>query len=234
MPTNTPDQQIPLPVDPDTADNPVAFNQFVGAVEQRLVRLYTDVADRTARQLTVAENEISGLATEDRIDAYDGTNNVSLYTRSLHDRFRLAANHSLTLSSTAFQNITGFTIDNLPTAGTFGFRGIVFYDSSATADIKFAITIPAGATFLWGAHGLATTATTNTGDITLATQATSGTSVGAFAGIGVGTIVYVTLQGEITMGGTAGSMQLQSAQNTVDATQSTIRSRSYWEAWRIA
>lgn len=233
MPTNTPDQQITLPIGVDSADNPVVFTNFVTDVEPKLVRTYADVADRALRQLVVAENEISGLAAEDRFDVYTGAIQVSLYTRALHARTRLAADHLLTMSNTVFQDVTGMALA-LATSSTFHVRGHFFYDSSTTADIKFAVTIPAGTSFRVGMQGLATTATTTTGDLTLATQSVSATSIAAFSGIGVGAIVYATLEGDVTTAGTAGNLQLQAAQNTSDATQSTVRARSYWECWRLS
>lgn len=40
------------------------------------------------------------------------------------------------------------------------------------------------------------------------------------------------MEGEITMGGTAGNLQMQAAQNTSDATNVNVFERSYLEIWR--
>lgn len=229
MPSDTTDQQITLPVDPDTADNPLAFTNFVADIEQRLVRIYTNEADRTARMLSLAENEISGLASENRIDAYNGTNHVSLWHRGLFAGPFLAADHLLAMSDTALQSVTGL-VAAMPTAGTFGFRGVIFYDSSTTADIKFAFQIPAAATLLWNPLGIVTGGTT-TGDGTFATASASDSSI-SIGGGGVGTVLCCQIEGSYIAGGTAGNLQFRAAQNTSDATQSTIRAGSRLEVWR--
>lgn len=233
MPSDTADQQITLPIGADVADNPVAFTNFVADVEQRLVRLYTNEADRTARMLTVSENELSGLTAEDRIDAYDGTNHVSLYHRGLFAKPRLAADFPLTLSSTSLQNVTGM-LAAMPAAGTFGFRGVMFYDSSTAADIKFAFTIPAGATILWSLLGVVTGGGT-TGDGTFSTAAASDASLSVGAsGVGAANILCARIDGAYVGGGTTGNLQLRAAQNASDATQTTLRTHSRLEVWRQA
>ena len=155
MPTVTPDQGLSLCIDADVADNPVAFNNFVAGVEPRLVRLYTDLADRTARQLVVAENELSGLGTENRVEVYNGAANISLRTRAQFLTTRVASDQILTASSTALQNVTSMVATLPGTVGAiFRWSSSIFYDATTTADIKFAYTIPAGATMRWGANAL--------------------------------------------------------------------------------
>lgn len=229
MPTDTSDQQITMPVDADSADNPVAFVNMVADVESRLVRRYTDEADRTARMLSLTENAISGLATENRLDCYDGSNHVSLYRRGLFAFGIKTANQNLTLSSTTLQDVTQLVFA-MPTAGTFTFRGIVYYESATAADIKFAFTIPAGATMRWNILGVVTTAT-STGDATFTTTTTSDSSV-SFGGAGAGVTLCAQIEGDYTAGGTAGNLQFRAAQATSDATQTIITSRSRIEVWR--
>lgn len=226
MPTVTPDQGLSLPDGPDVAANPVAFTNFVAGVEQRLVRLYANEAARTAAMLTLAENELSGLAAEDRIEVYTGALHVSLYRRSMFAQIRLAAPQALTPSSTALQNVTGMVVA-LPTAGTFRWRSTVFYDASTTADFKIAYTIPAAATMRWGMSALGTAG--NVPTYTTATASAAAISIGA---LGVGTVTMAQMEGEITMGGTAGNLQMQAAQNTSDATNVNVFERSYLEIWR--
>lgn len=228
MPLVTPDQGLSLPIDPDTADNPVAFNNFVAGVEPRLVRLYTNEADRTTRQLSVAENELSGLATENRVEVYDGTRNVSLHTRAVFLTTRVAADQILTASNTTLQNVTSMVVTLPATSGAiFRWRSVIFYDASTTADIKFAYTIPAAVTMRWGLNALSAGGT-NPGYAT----ATASASALAAGGLGVATVNYAIIDGELTMGATGGALQLQAAQNTSDASVTTIFARSYMEIWR--
>lgn len=230
MPTVTPDQGLSLPIDADVADNPVAFSNFVAGVEPRLVRLYANEADRTARQLVVAENELSGLATENRVEVYNGTTNVSLHTRSVSTSTRVAVDQTLTASSTVLQNVTNMVAPVPGTAGAiFSWRGWVFYDASATADIKFAFTIPAGATMRWGIQALGPGGT----NPIYTSISGSGTAISCGA-LGVGTVLFAYFAGEVTMGATAGNLQLQAAQNTSDASVTLVVARSFMEVWRTA
>jgi len=229
MPTDTSDQQITEPIGADSADNPVAFANAFSDVEPRLVRLYTNEADRTARMLTLLENNISGLAAEDRLDAWNGSAHVSLHRRSLFASPRMTAIQNLTLSSTALQSITSL-VAAMPTAGTFDFRGVIYYSSSTTADIKFAFLLPAGATILWNGPGVVTGGT-GTGDTTATTAAASDATI-SYAGNGVGTVLACQIEGTYVAGGTAGNLQFRAAQNTSDATQSVIHIHSHLDIWR--
>lgn len=230
MPTTTTDQGLSLPVDADVADNPVAFSNFVAGVEPRLVRLYTDEADRTARQLVVAENELSGLGTEDRVEVYNGSTNISLHTRAVHTTTRVAVDQVLTASSTALQNVTNMAAALPAIVGAiFAWRGHVFYDATTTADMKFAFTIPAGATMRWGLSALGPGGTNPV--YTSITGSGTAISVGA---LGIGSVLWVPFSGEVTMAAAAGNLQMQAAQNTSDASVTTIFARTFMEVWRTA
>lgn len=232
MPTTTTDQGLSLPVGPDAANNPTAFSNFVAGVEPRLVRLYTDAADRTAKMLVVAENELSGLGTENRVEVYDGANHVSLYRRAVYTYSRVTTDQLLTISNTTLQNLTNLVV-TLPANGSIvAFRAVLFYDTSTTADLKVAFTIPAGTTMKWAfSQGPATGLAGTTGDGLFGVQTGSGTAL-AIGGAGVGTPLMACIEGELTVGATPGDLQMQAAQNTSDATQSTIQTRSRIEAWR--
>lgn len=231
MPVNTTDQQITLPIGADAADNPVAFVNQTLDIESRLALRYTDEVDRTTRHPSSIEGEVSHLADVDRYDIYDGANWISLFTRSFHTFARKSASQALTLSNTSLQNVTGL-VSSLPATGVFGFTGTVFYDTSATADLKLAFTIPAGATMEWGLMGAAT-AGGGSGDGTFLTATASAAAI-PVGGAGVGTGLWAQIEGEVNTTGTAGNLQLQAAQNTSDATQSTIHARSRLRVWRIS
>lgn len=235
MPGATTDQGISLPLGADAADNPVAFIDTVADVEPRLVRTYTDEADRTAKMLVLAANNISGLGTEERLEVYTGFINVSLYRRSLYGYRRMDSDQLLTISNTTLQNIFDFTQPLPGVAGAvFGFTATVFYTSATAADLKIAFTVPAGASLLWGfTSGLATGASGTTGDTQCAAAAASGTAL-ALGGAGVSTPLVCTIEGEVVMDTTAGNLQLQAAQNTSDATQSTLYMGSRMQVWRSA
>lgn len=230
MPTNTPDQQITLPDGPDAADNPDAFTNAVADLETRLVRRYTGEADRTARMTSLSENDISTLASENRAEIYTGTTHISLYTRSLYALMYKSANQILTQNSTVHQNVTDM-VTAMPAAGTFSFRGVLYYDSSAVADIKFAFLLPAGAGLRWTGLGVVT-GSGSTGDGTFSTVTASDTSI-SFGGAGIGTVLACHIQGEYVAGGTAGNFQLRAAQNTAELSNTTVVARSHLEMWRM-
>lgn len=233
MPTNTTDQAIPLPIDADAADNPLAFLNFVAAVEQRLVRLYTNEADRTAKMLTVAENEISGLASENRLDVYSGANHISLHTRGFFAYPRMAADQTLTPSSTALQNVTSLVIA-LPAAGTFDFESFIIYSATTGADFKFAYTWPAGAAVLWSGLGVVTGGT-GAGDGTFSIVNVSDAVIATGGnGLGIGNGVTVRISGTYVAGGTAGNLQFRAAQSVAEASNTVIHAPSWLRAWRVA
>jgi hypothetical protein len=227
MPGATTDQGITVPIGGDAADDPVAFNNFVAGVEPRLVRLYTNLADRVAKRAVVAENEISGLASENRVEVYDGTNDISLFTRSLFAYVRKTSDQNVGPSNTTLQNVTDMVVA-LPTASgaIFGWRATIFYDAAAAADMKFAFTIPTGATMRWG---LIAAGTATFGD-PLFTTSVSAAALGAGAD---GTNVNIAIiEGELTLGANPGNLQLQAAQNASVASAANIYTRSRMMVWR--
>lgn len=233
MSTNTPDQQITLPAGTDLANNPLAFTDMIADVETRLVLKYTNVADRTARHTAPIENDLTGLSTENRYDVYDGVNYVSLEARGYHFYARRTADGTPVNNSTVLVSDPVLT-GSLTSGGTYQWEAGIYYDSAAAADIKFAFTTPtfAAGNMRWMGMGLATTATTNEGDVRIATVNASGTAT-QFGGIGVATIVFARLEGFITATSTA-NLQLQMAQQTADPTNTTIRTGSYLRAWRVS
>lgn len=235
MSMNTPDQQITIPVGTDTADNPLAFIDMIADVEPRLVLKYTDPADRALRHTAPTEGDLTGLATQNRYDVYNGAAYVSLYTRAFHAFARRTvdgtAGTGLVNNSVALVN-DPLIVASLDTGATYEWEATVYYDSSTTADIKFAWTTPTFSSMRWTGTALATTATTNEGDVKIATQVVSGTSM-SFGGIGVATVISIKMEGFITTTA-AGNLQLQFAQQNLDATNTTIRNGTNLKVWRVA
>ncbi len=230
MPIVTPDQGLSLPIGADVADNPAAFNNFVAGIEPRLMRLYTSEADRTARQLVVAENELSGLAAENRVEVHNGATNISLHTRAVYLSTRVAADQILTASNTTPQNVTNMAAALPAIVGAiFRWRAHIFYEATTVADIKFDWTIPAGATMRWGLNCLAAAGV----NPQYQTLSGSGTTMSAGA-LGIGTVLMALVEGEVTMAAAAGNLQLQAAQNTSDPSVTTVYARTGMEVWRTA
>ena len=228
----TPNQGIPEQQGGDAANLPLAQVAWDGVMENRLAQRYASIADRAARNAAPNENEISALADVDRVEVFDTANWISLHSRALWGNVRRAVDSVPVNNNVALQNDTNLVVP-LPTAGIFQWRQVSFYDCTAVADFKMAYTWPAGATAIWGVQGLSPAAAANPGDGTFATVAASGgtTSVG---GTGAGTILMVMVEGEITMGGTAGNLQFQYAQQNLEVSNLIHRARSRLHMWRIS
>lgn len=99
----------------------------------------------------------------------------------------------------------------------------IMYRSSATADLKVAMTWPTGATCWWGGIGL------SPADVFAMQLIENGASGAAltFGGGGVGGTRAVWLSGLLVMSTTAGNLQVQFAQNTSDASNTVIRAGSW-------
>lgn len=235
MPANTSDQQITYPIGTDLADNPLAFTDMLADVEPRLVLKYTNTADRAARHTAPTENDLTGLATENRYDVYNGAAYVSLETRGYHAYARRTvdgtAGSGLVNNSTALVN-DPLLVLGVDSGATYQWDGVIYYSSSTTADIQFAFATPTFSAMRWAGTALATTATTNEGDMRNAVTGTSGAGT-PFGGIGTATIITCRIDGFINTTA-AGNIQLQFAQNTLDATNTVIRNGSYLRAWRVS
>jgi hypothetical protein len=223
MPTPSSNQGILIPDGPDPADNPQAFNDQLGGYEGRLNMRFTNLADRTARVLVPVENQVSFLGAEDRADAYDGAAWVSLAARAMYARRMRTTNAAVIISSTVLVSdlVLQATLDVI---GTFTIRGRLYYDASATADVKMALTWPTASAAKWGAIGRNAATQTN---VDALTSTVSGTPL-ALGGNGVGTETFFDFDGYMTTTAT-GVVQVSYAQNTSDPTNLTIRSGSYFE-----
>jgi hypothetical protein len=108
----------------------------------------------------------------------------------------------------------------------------LLYDSGTTPDIKFAWTVPAGATFSWGASSSDSGAANWANIGSPVALATTGSM--AFSCLGAGTIQGAALTGIAVIGGTAGNVQLQWAQNTLNASDTKVRLNSALVGGRLA
>jgi len=234
MPADTPDQQITYPVDADAADNPVDFLAMLADVEPRLQREYTTEADRTTRMTALSNGDLSVLTAPSvgspRTEVYDGTNHISLQTRSFFAFVRKTSNEVVN-NSTTLQDDNAL-LAALPTAGTFAFELDLVYSASTVADFKMAFTIPAGASITWWGFGLVTGVSSMSGDIQFMAATASGTSA-SIGGAGTGNFTSARIAGEVVMGGTAGNLQLQWAQANLEATDATVRAPSRLMVWRV-
>lgn len=225
-------QGIPLQQGTDPANLPGAQVSWNGVMENRLFQRYADDADRVARNPAPNEGEVWHLASEDRDEQWDGVSPISMYKRSLFQSVRRATDAAAINASTTL--VTDATLSTVLPAvtGIFRWRDVIVYSSSQAADYKIAYVFPG--TAWWGGTGLATGATATTGDAQFAVTTGSGTSA-PFGGAAVGTRLIVVVEGEVTLIGAGGTLQLQYGQQTSDATNTIpAYTGSSREVWRVS
>jgi len=113
-------------------------------------------------------------------------------------------------------------------------QAYLLLDSCTTPDIKFGWTGPGCATMTWGFTAADNSlpswiGTTGTPPAPLAIGGTVN-----IPGSGAGTITIVSLTGIAAGGGTAGNIQLQWAQNTLNASDTKVRQNSALVGCRLA
>lgn len=109
----------------------------------------------------------------------------------------------------------------------FEFR-IFLGASSATGDLKVALTFPSGAAWTWAGMGLIPGATvSNEGDMKTDLKDESDGSGASIIFGTTGGRGFVIISGIVVNGATPGTVQLQHAQGTSDATGTQVRGKSY-------
>ena len=227
-----PDQGITLNVGTDPANLPSQQNSEFAGLLSRMNLRYATEAVRTANHPVSVEGEESYLLAENRAERYDGATWISRYTGDLYACIRKTIDQSVN-NSIVLANDTQFLVP-LPVAGIFQWRHLIFCDGDIGADIKFAYTIPAGATMRWGGNGPdSTVAAAGTGPGQWGSTSTPGGVIN-YGTAAVNTVTTVTLEGEISMGGIAGNLQFQFAQVAAIVANTTVRARSRLEVWRFS
>jgi len=135
-------------------------------------------------------------------------------------------------NTTTISNPTDLTASVVANAW-YAFDSFIRYDSGTIPDIKIQLTGPTGTSFTiarWGA-GTGATGTVNSIDqgVTLGTT----TWVQAFGGVGVGTIMTARAAGYIAVSTTGGNVQLGFAQNTANASVTTLYQGTWFAMSRV-
>lgn len=130
--------------------------------------------------------------------------------------------------------MTTTTLSNEPTLlqavaanEVWSFEGQLWITGSTTGDLKLTFTYPTGASVRWRWSGNAASATAE-GGVNWSTLYTASGGVQGFGTVSLTVPTLVLVVGMIANGATAGTLQLQAAQNVVDAANpTTIRTHSY-------
>jgi hypothetical protein len=145
------------------------------------------------------------------INAVDLADEIAALTARVPIRARSTVATTF-VSSTTFGNITGLSCA-VAANSVYKFRGrLKVTGANATHDLKLQMTLPAGASLEWSAYN-GTAAAVTSAINSIDTGSTSGTHIrGTFLGT-----LTIPVEGFITTAGTAGTAQLQGAQNVSDA-----------------
>lgn len=164
------------------------------------------------------------------------TGNLTVTGIGARSFVRKTADESLT-SNTTLQNDDALTLAVAANA-TYTFRvWMLAVDATdANGDIKFGFTFPTGATCHFSGKGphslLAGGGAFGDGEYIGRNTATSGSTIASY---GLSTsIVGIELTGLLIVGGTAGNLQLQWAQNASDANATTVQAGSFMTLERVA
>lgn len=114
---------------------------------------------------------------------------------------------------------------------TYKFDIMVYHRSPTAADIKFSLDFPAGSSITWGAVRMVTSATL-TGDFDAGVYIAPTAQVSAISAGGTATDQMTLIQGTIVVGATPGNLTLWWAQDTANASDTTLWARSSLELRR--
>lgn len=102
---------------------------------------------------------------------------------------------------------------------------VIYFNSGATPDLKLRFTGPSGYTITWSTIALNASAVTNlAGPLTEATTA-------VYDGQGANAPIYI--DGRVVVGATAGTLGIEWAQNTANASATTVLAGSFGLLFRV-
>lgn len=166
--------------------------------------------------LTVAPDFTDGVLTASRLQQL---------ADSINERTPLTAlktsDQNVGPSNTVLQDVTEMVLA-VQANVTYELVVAVQYSSNSTADLKMGWTVPSGTTMDYVIVGFNTSEATSLNRATQASSLTQGGSANS-----------VLLYGTVTTSSTAGSVQLQAAQNTSTAVATNIEAGSYMRLLRI-
>lgn len=118
-------------------------------------------------------------------------------------------------------------------SATYVFDGFLVYDGATTGDIQVKLVPPASATLVWVPNGPPSSASGTATTLKVPKEGTAADTFGA-VGTGAGNILVMAPRGILRTGASAGTLQLQWAQGTSDATATTLYADSWLRATRLA
>lgn len=172
---------------------------------------------------------ISNLAADVNTDVGTIAGKLDSWIYNLFARKTTNESVSSATTGTTLQNDDDLFLTVVANA-VYRIEGVLKMASPSAADLKLAFTVPAGATFDWSLHGIIAAASATTDDFLAGLTAASTQSVGGF---GAGTVIG-KVDGLLVVGGTAGTIRLQWAQDTANAGGTSMLAGSFLEGRRKA
>lgn len=117
---------------------------------------------------------------------------------------------------------------------TWRIQGLLHVATGLTPDFKAQFTVPAGATYLGMFFGSTTSASAGNLNSMARGLSLAAAAAADLGGVGTGFTLPVVVSGVLVVGGTAGNLTLQWAQNTQDASDTKVLTNSWLEARRVA
>jgi hypothetical protein len=147
----------------------------------------------------------------------------------------LVSAHSVTSSTTLVQSALAVTLE---ANAEYALDGYLAYVAGATGDFKMALTVPSGATGHWGLQAVATGSSTNggtEGDMIALRLDAFGTSnvLTANGSSSFSGRMMALLRGYISTAGSGGPVTVHFAQNTSNATATTLDDGTWIRLWKI-
>lgn len=107
----------------------------------------------------------------------------------------------------------------------------LYYTAATAADAAFNLAVPAGATYQFSPWGVQVGATSTTDTINVGVSSSANLPVG---GVGTGLPLLAALRATVVVGGSAGSVAIRFAQNTLSATDTVLHIGSWMLLVRLA
>ena len=144
---------------------------------------------------------------------------------------RKTANQSVT-NSTTIQDDTHLQL-SVAASAVYRLEGLLIFNGASGANIRIGWSAPTGSTLDWTGAGQNTSASTTSGSIITNAQTISSTAYG-LGTIGTGTNMIAIIRGLLITSSTSGTFKLEWAQNSANATATTMVQNSNISLQRVA
>lgn len=139
------------------------------------------------------------------------------------------------ISTTTLTDVTGLFVP-VEANATYAWDGFLAYNANATGDIKFAATVPTGATGKWGLYPLVQSSTASAGSVEGFRLDAYGDSnqQGAGGSDSFSGALMANPRGILITSSTAGTFQFRFSQVTSNANNTTVKAGTWIRLSRIA